>query len=193
MARWFRYASEETVELLADLASVESTKQLSNEERVRLETAYRASLPSGSIRLPRGWFEAVHKIVSDVLNGLLDGEAVILAAPANSAQLRLDRVRETVRVDYPDRYVADPQYATVLLLNTIRDDPFPYRRCPHCRRVFAVISTRRQLYCSTNCLAKEQQIKHKDKKRKYMKDYMKTKYRPRLKKKALRERRGENA
>src|SRR5262249_55491992 len=57
-------------------------------------------------------------------------------------------------------------------LAILRMRPFPFGRCPTCRRFF--VRVKRQRYCSAPCASQGIEAARKEKKRTYMKTYMRS-------------------
>jgi hypothetical protein len=110
----------------------------------------------------------LHKYAS-LITDLLDGKIVgwkltpmwVLNKPTGKVQdvWKLDRRREDVLL--------------LDLIDLIKHDPFPFRRCPVCQTTFVPI--RKQKYCSPNCTYKGIETARKEERRVYMKEYQQRK------------------
>ena len=108
----------------------------------------------------------LHWVVRRALHGLLSGKEVSIDQLTTGISLRLEGDR---LVERSERSTSTGWLMTDLLA-LLRLQPFPFRSCPACSRVF--VRVRRQIYCSRRCGAEVTEAGRKESKRVYMRQYM---------------------
>jgi hypothetical protein len=150
------------------LASVSSLTQLRPGVRLDMEDRFREFLTGefptvGYTRGKRGTrhiLTLMHHTAHEDILGLLDhGSAPAKMYRHGSRRLVQGQMEETV--DIPMVRTHDP-FAS-LLARIFWEQPFPFRRCPHCEVIF-VPSHGRQRNCSPNCMVQGVERARREKK-----------------------------
>jgi hypothetical protein len=180
------------LELYARLASIPALKDLKEWEKLKLLDEVQ-ELAFGFVKIKLGdvpledpktpeWVKKLtpwdiltnaHTWIRSALTNLFNGDGVPLKpllerdntvlrwdpSPASRGEVQWEHEHDWLR----DEILVDFVYS-------LRQFPFPYRRCPVCPTIF--VPVKRQKYCSPACTAKGTEAARKDERRKYMREYM---------------------
>jgi hypothetical protein len=184
--------NQSIAKLYAVLASIEDLKRLSRGARLTLEddafmvlkgfwNAPFVTISSRGMRvydrlvdteltqedmqplLPR-----LHAAARQLICGLLDGKRIVTTAGVPTLKLDTDRRVVVQQMGMKDN---DDWYGVALsaLFDLIQSDPFPFKRCEICNKVF--VPYKKQIYCSADCARRAVEERRGETHKQYMKQW----------------------
>jgi hypothetical protein len=116
----------------------------------------------------------LHRHARELIGGLLDGRYLDPSrmGPLKRTIIRLDPVSGRIAVQ---ANASDPDPQAEMLVDLVRlialdNSRFPFARCPVCPTIF--VPMKNQKFCSADCLRRANAETRPQKKREYMRDYM---------------------